>query len=274
MLEAAAELRRVVSDWDAASDTRSAEPVEQRLRDALRQIADAESGIWGWIARDALDDRKATSNGHGDAAPATPGDAIAVRRTGRGSRGDDQPPTARRAAQPARAGGHQRPAAAPGPLSARAARRGRTPRAAGSRAPRAPGARLARGPPRLTQPRLPGAPPRFRHLNARRTMHEPIWVGAPDADPARPSARAARAGGRRPRAARAPSARDRRRPPAAALLPALEAGARPPALGARSCGSPATSPSTPTTRTRGPAATSTPTRSCAATASPPSRRRG
>ena len=78
ILEAVAELRRVASDWDAACDTRSAEPVEARLRDALRQIADAESGIWGWIARDALDDRKATSNGHGDTAPATPVDVIAV----------------------------------------------------------------------------------------------------------------------------------------------------------------------------------------------------
>ena len=77
MLEAAAELHRVVRDWDVACDAHWAEPVEPRLRDALRQIADAESGIWGWIARDALDDRKATSNGHGDAAPATPGDAIA-----------------------------------------------------------------------------------------------------------------------------------------------------------------------------------------------------
>jgi hypothetical protein len=82
MLEAAAELRRVVRDCDAARDTRSAEPVEQRLRDALRQIANAESGIWGWIARDALDDRKATSNGRGDAAPATPGDAIAAHGQG------------------------------------------------------------------------------------------------------------------------------------------------------------------------------------------------
>ena len=83
MLEAAAELRRVVRDWDATGcDTRSAEPVEPRLRDALRQIADAESGLWGWIARDALDDRKATSNGRGDAAPATPGDAIAARGQG------------------------------------------------------------------------------------------------------------------------------------------------------------------------------------------------
>ena len=78
MLEAAAELRRVAGDWDAACNAHSAEPVEPRLRYALRQIADAESGIWGWIARDALDDRKATSNGHGDAAPATPGDAIAL----------------------------------------------------------------------------------------------------------------------------------------------------------------------------------------------------
>jgi hypothetical protein len=78
MLEAAAELRRVARDWDAAYDTRSAELVEPRLHEALRQIADAESGIWGWIARDALDDREATSNGHSDPAPATPGDAIAV----------------------------------------------------------------------------------------------------------------------------------------------------------------------------------------------------
>src|SRR5512132_1266346 len=76
MLEAAAELRRVASDWDAGCDTRSEEPDEPRLRDALRQIADAESGIWGWIARDALDDGKATSIGHGDAAPPTPGDVI------------------------------------------------------------------------------------------------------------------------------------------------------------------------------------------------------
>jgi hypothetical protein len=83
MLEAAAELRRVVRDWDATGcDTRSAEPVEPRLRDALRQIADAESGLWGRIARDALDDRKATSNGHGDAALATPGDAIALGEQG------------------------------------------------------------------------------------------------------------------------------------------------------------------------------------------------
>lgn len=61
-------------------DTRSAEPVEPRLRDALRQIADAESGIWGWIARDALDDRKATINGHSDAAPTTPDDDRSRRR--------------------------------------------------------------------------------------------------------------------------------------------------------------------------------------------------
>jgi hypothetical protein len=58
MLEAAAELRRVVRDWDAARHAPSAKPVERRLRDALRQIADAESGIWGWIARDALDNAR------------------------------------------------------------------------------------------------------------------------------------------------------------------------------------------------------------------------
>jgi hypothetical protein len=85
MLEAA-ELRRVVGDWDGARDWRSAEPVEQRLRDALRQIAGAESGIWGWVARDALDEREATNNGgtdaRGDGAPATPGHAIAARGQG------------------------------------------------------------------------------------------------------------------------------------------------------------------------------------------------
>src|SRR5919197_22390 len=103
------------------------------------------------------------------------------------SHGDDHSPTARRAAQPARGGGHQRAAAATGALPARAARRGRTSRAAGSRTPRAPGDRLARGPARLTQPRPEERHRRFRHLNARRTMHEPISVGAPGVDPARPS---------------------------------------------------------------------------------------
>ena len=66
MLMAAADLRGVVGEWDVANDARSADPVEQRLRHALRQIANAESGAWGWIARDALDDRMVTSSGHAD----------------------------------------------------------------------------------------------------------------------------------------------------------------------------------------------------------------
>jgi hypothetical protein len=72
MLEAACELRRVASEWDVARDSRPADAREPRLREALRQIADAESGIWGWIARDAFDGRQATSNG----------DAIAARGRG------------------------------------------------------------------------------------------------------------------------------------------------------------------------------------------------
>jgi hypothetical protein len=82
MLLAAADLRGVVGEWDVANDARSAEPVEQRLRQALRQIANAESGAWGWIARDALGDREARSSGgigaHGDGALAIPDAAITV----------------------------------------------------------------------------------------------------------------------------------------------------------------------------------------------------
>jgi len=82
LLLAAAELRGVVGEWDAAHDARSADPVEQRLRRALGQIANAESGAWGWIARDALDNREARTHhdigAHGDGAPATPGAALAV----------------------------------------------------------------------------------------------------------------------------------------------------------------------------------------------------
>ena len=82
MLLAAADLRGVVDEWDVANDARSADPVEQRLRQALRQIANAESGAWGWIARDALDDREPRSDrsigAHGDGALATPDAAIAV----------------------------------------------------------------------------------------------------------------------------------------------------------------------------------------------------
>ena len=82
MLLAAAELRGVAGEWDVANGARSADPVEERLRQALCQIANAESGAWGWIARDALDDREATHNGdagtHGDGAPATADAAIAA----------------------------------------------------------------------------------------------------------------------------------------------------------------------------------------------------
>jgi hypothetical protein len=82
MLMAAADLRGVVCEWDVANAAKSADPVEQRLRQALRQIANAESGAWGWIARDALDDREPRSNrdigAHGDGALALPDAAIAV----------------------------------------------------------------------------------------------------------------------------------------------------------------------------------------------------
>jgi hypothetical protein len=103
MLLAAAELRGVVGEWDVANDARSADPVEQRLRQALRQIANAESGAWGWIARDALDDREPRSNrdigAHGDGRAGDsrrcdrrprPGPAGAPMTTGRGS---DGPPS-------------------------------------------------------------------------------------------------------------------------------------------------------------------------------------
>jgi hypothetical protein len=86
MLLAAADLRGVVVEWDVANDARSADPVEQRLRQALRQIANAESGAWGWIGRDALDDRGVRSNrdigAHRDGVPATPDAAIAGRGQG------------------------------------------------------------------------------------------------------------------------------------------------------------------------------------------------
>jgi hypothetical protein len=82
MLLTAAELRGLVGEWDVANDTSSADPVEQRLRQALRQIASAESGPWGWIARDALDDREPRSNrgvgAHGDGALAISDAAITV----------------------------------------------------------------------------------------------------------------------------------------------------------------------------------------------------
>jgi hypothetical protein len=88
MLEAAAELRRVVDEWDGASDATPEDAGEERLREALRQIADAESGIWGWIARDALAGRPAASIGDGgagrDGATATRDGAIAAR--GKGAR--------------------------------------------------------------------------------------------------------------------------------------------------------------------------------------------
>src|SRR4051812_33046420 len=86
LFEAASELRRVVGEWDAARDSKPADAVEPRLREALRQIADAESGIWGWIARDALDGRQATSHGdggaRGDGATATSASVIVARGRG------------------------------------------------------------------------------------------------------------------------------------------------------------------------------------------------
>ena len=91
MLLAAADLRGVVGEWDVANDARSADPGERRLCQALPQIANAESGAWGWIARDALDDREPRSNrdigAHRDGALATPDAAIA---------GPGQGPQARR----------------------------------------------------------------------------------------------------------------------------------------------------------------------------------
>ena len=90
MLLTAAELRSVVGECDVANDARSADPVEQRLRRALRQIANAESGAWGWIARDALDDREPRSNrdigAHRDGALATPDAAITVGQGPQGRR--------------------------------------------------------------------------------------------------------------------------------------------------------------------------------------------
>jgi hypothetical protein len=47
MLEAAAELRGVVAGWDAASQSAPVETGPQPLKEALRQVADAESGVWG-----------------------------------------------------------------------------------------------------------------------------------------------------------------------------------------------------------------------------------
>jgi|tagenome__1003787_1003787.scaffolds.fasta_scaffold19745542_2 hypothetical protein len=86
MLEAAAELRRVAGEWDIARDSRPEDAGDEHLREALRQIADAESGIWGWIARGALDGRPATSNGDGgarrDGALTTRDAAIATRPQG------------------------------------------------------------------------------------------------------------------------------------------------------------------------------------------------
>ena len=90
MLEAASELRRVAGAWDAASDSRQSETVQQRLREALCRIANAESGIWGWIARDALDEcralyetdggGKAITSGHtSTSAPGIPAPTIADR---------------------------------------------------------------------------------------------------------------------------------------------------------------------------------------------------
>jgi hypothetical protein len=59
LLLAASELRAVVAHWDAASPREPAGRDPQRLEAALRRIADGESGVWGSIASDALDDDRA-----------------------------------------------------------------------------------------------------------------------------------------------------------------------------------------------------------------------
>jgi hypothetical protein len=57
---AAAELRSIAAHPDATGPAESAATELQRLREALVRIANAESGIWGTIARDALDGGTAT----------------------------------------------------------------------------------------------------------------------------------------------------------------------------------------------------------------------
>jgi hypothetical protein len=73
LLLAAAELRSLAAHPDATGPAEPAAVDPQLLREALVRIADAESGIWGTIARDALDGGAATP-----AATAT-GDASARR---------------------------------------------------------------------------------------------------------------------------------------------------------------------------------------------------
>jgi hypothetical protein len=74
MLEAAAELRSVVAGWDAATDSGPVVAGPERLTEALRQIADAQSGVWGWIARAALDECRPPAHavGNGDARALEP----------------------------------------------------------------------------------------------------------------------------------------------------------------------------------------------------------
>jgi hypothetical protein len=69
LLLAAAELRRIAAHPDAATPAEPVEAGPQRLREALVRIADAESGIWGTIARDALDEDTAlpAAGANGDA---------------------------------------------------------------------------------------------------------------------------------------------------------------------------------------------------------------
>src|SRR4051794_2966707 len=54
LLLAAAELRSIAADQDATGHPGSAATDPQRLRKALVRSADAESGIWGTIAREAV----------------------------------------------------------------------------------------------------------------------------------------------------------------------------------------------------------------------------
>ena len=53
----AAELEHLEAELDAQHADR------RRYRAALERIANAESGVWGWIARDALDPERAPHGG-------------------------------------------------------------------------------------------------------------------------------------------------------------------------------------------------------------------
>jgi hypothetical protein len=88
LLLVAAVLRSVAADWDAANAPEEVGTGPQRLREALCRIADSESGIWGCIAREALDDGRtppiAAANRAAN-APRLAGDAATAARA-RGQR--------------------------------------------------------------------------------------------------------------------------------------------------------------------------------------------